>query len=172
MDVRFYPTAGGNSIPGEPPNMDFSHCLGYYNFNKFQNNNNYMNMAEANGALLAGDTFHTPSLGDEEFEIPPITPPPEIESGMGLSDVDSPYPAMPEPPVNHRGLLIPQFPPQSMDLPCITISRNMMDQEALSVNNGQPVNVGPGHHRQYSAQPGHGDEVHHQHEQPQRDVIT
>ncbi|KAI9518210.1 TOX high mobility group box member 3, partial [Dissostichus eleginoides] len=119
----------------------------------FQNNNNYMNMAEANGALLAGDTFHTPSLGDEEFEIPPITPPPEIESGMGLSDVDSPYPAMPEPPVNHRGLLIPQFPPQSMDLPSITISRNMMDQEGLSVNNGQPVNVGPGHHRQYSANP-------------------
>lgn len=34
MDVRFYPSAGGNSIPGEPPNMDFAHCLGYYNFNK------------------------------------------------------------------------------------------------------------------------------------------
>ena len=34
MDVRFYPTAAGNSIPGEPPNMDFAHCLGYYNFNK------------------------------------------------------------------------------------------------------------------------------------------
>ncbi|KAF3832325.1 hypothetical protein F7725_025990 [Dissostichus mawsoni] len=152
MDVRFYPTAGGNSIPGEPPNMDFSHCLGYYNFNKFQNNNNYMNMAEANGALLL--TFHTPSLGDEEFEIPPITPPPEIESGMGLSDVDSPYPAIPEPPVNHRGLLIPQFPPQSMDLPSITISRNMMDQEGLSVNNGQPVvKCWTRPHRQYSANP-------------------
>ena len=34
MDVRFYPSAGGNSIPGEPPNLDFAHCLGYYNFNK------------------------------------------------------------------------------------------------------------------------------------------
>ncbi|XP_034042056.1 TOX high mobility group box family member 3 isoform X2 [Thalassophryne amazonica] len=53
MDVRFYPAAGGNSIPGDPPNLDFAHCLGYYNFNKFQNNTNYMNMAEANGALLA-----------------------------------------------------------------------------------------------------------------------
>ncbi|XP_029284569.1 TOX high mobility group box family member 3 [Cottoperca gobio] len=155
MDVRFYPTAGGNSIPGEAPNLDFAHCLGYYNFNKFQNNNNnYMNMAEANSALLAaGDTFHTPSLGDEEFEIPPITPPPETESGLGLSEVDSPFPAMPEPPVPHRGLLIPQFPPQSLDLPSITISRNMMDQEGVSVNNGQPVNVGPGHHRQYSPNP-------------------
>uniref|UniRef100_A0A1A7Y4D9 TOX high mobility group box family member 3 n=2 Tax=Iconisemion striatum TaxID=60296 RepID=A0A1A7Y4D9_9TELE len=153
MDVRFYPTAGGNSIPGEPPNLDFAHCLGYYNFNKFQNNNNYMNMAEANGALLAaGDTFHTPSLGDEEFEIPPITPPPETESSLG-PEVNSPYPAMPEPPAQHRGPVIPQFPPQSLDLPSITISRNMMDQEGLSVNNGQQVNVGPGHLRQYPSNP-------------------
>lgn len=130
--------------------MDFGHCLGYYNFNKFQNNNNYMNMAEANGALLAaGDTFHTPSLGDEEFEIPPITPPPETETGLGLSEVDSPFPVMPEHPNHHRGHLIPQFPPQSLDLPSITISRNAMDQEGMSVNNGQPVNVGAGHLRQY-----------------------
>lgn len=89
--------------------------------------------------LSSLQTFHTPSLGDEEFEIPPITPPPETESGLGLSEVDSPYPAMPEPPVPHRGPLIPQFPPQSLDLPSITISRNMMDQEGVSVNNGQPV---------------------------------
>lgn len=84
-------------------------------------------------------TFHTPSLGDEEFEIPPITPPPETESGLGLSDVDSPFPAMQEPPVPHRGPIIPQFPPQSLDLPSITISRNMMEQEGVSINNGQPV---------------------------------
>ncbi|KAF0043469.1 hypothetical protein F2P81_004806 [Scophthalmus maximus] len=98
-------------------------------------------------------TFHTPSLGDEEFEIPPITPPPETESGLGLSDVDSPFSAMPEPPGPHRGPLIPQFPPQSLELPSITISRNMMDQEAMSVNNGQPVHVGPGHLRQYPPNP-------------------
>ncbi|XP_014883400.1 TOX high mobility group box family member 3 [Poecilia latipinna] len=153
MDVRFYPTAGGNSIPGDPSNLDFAHCLGYYNFNKFQNNNNYMNMAEANGALLAaGDTFHTPSLGDEEFEIPPITPPPETESSLG-PEVNSPFPAMPEPPAQHRGPIIPQFPPQSLELPSITISRNMMDQEGVSVNNGQHVNVGPGHLRQYPSNP-------------------
>lgn len=153
MDVRFYPAAGGNSIPGDPPNLDFGHCLGYYNFNKFQNNN-YMNMAEANGALLnAGDTFHTPSLGDEEFEIPPITPPPETESGMGLSEVDSPYPVMSEHPNQHRGHLLPQFPPQSLDLPSITISRNAMEQEGLPGNNGQSVNVGPGHMRHYPPNP-------------------
>ncbi|KAJ0056309.1 hypothetical protein NL108_004582, partial [Boleophthalmus pectinirostris] len=120
----------------------------------FQNNNNYMNMAEANGALLnAGDTFHTPSLGDEEFEIPPITPPPETESGMGLSEVVSPYPGMSEHTHLHRGHLLPQFPPQSLELPSITISRNAMDQEGGPGNNGQSVNVGPGHMRQYQPNP-------------------
>lgn len=90
--------------------------------------------------LLLLQTFHTPSLGDEEFEIPPITPPPETDSGLGLSEVDSPFPAMPEPPVPHRGALIPQFPPQSLDLPSITISRNMLDQDGMPVNNGgQPL---------------------------------
>ncbi|XP_033846127.1 TOX high mobility group box family member 3 [Periophthalmus magnuspinnatus] len=154
MDVRFYPAAGGNSIPGDTPNLDFGHCLGYYNFNKFQNNNNYMNMAEANGALLnAGDTFHTPSLGDEEFEIPPITPPPETESGMSLSEVVSPYPGMSEHSHQHRGHLLPQFPPQSLELPSITISRNAMDQEGGPGSNGQSVNVGPGHMRQYHPNP-------------------
>lgn len=89
--------------------------------------------------ILSFQTFHTPSLGDEEFEIPPITPPPETESGLSLSEVDSPFPAMPEPPIPQRGPLIPQFPPQSLDLPSITISRNMMDQDGVPVNNGQPV---------------------------------
>lgn len=88
---------------------------------------------------LSSQTFHTPSLGDEEFEIPPITPPPETESGLGLSEVDTPFPVMPEPPAQHRGPVIPQFPPQSLDLPSITISRNMMEQEGVSLNNGLPV---------------------------------
>ncbi|KAJ8412838.1 hypothetical protein AAFF_G00104200 [Aldrovandia affinis] len=124
MDVRFYPSAGGNAIPGDPSNLDFPHCLGYYSYNKFGNNNSYMNMAEANGGLLAaGDhTFHTPSLGDEEFEIPPITPPPDTEPGMGL-----------------------------LELPSITISRNLMDQEALG--NGLPMNIGHPHLRQYHPNP-------------------
>lgn len=152
MDV-FYPSAGGNSIPGDPQNLDFSHCLGYYNYNKFANNNNYMNMADANGALLAGgDTFHTPSLGDEEFEIPPITPPPETEPGMGLQDVGSPYPGLPDHPNPQRGSFTPQFPPQSLELPSITISRNMMEHEG-QINNGHSGVVGQTHLRQYPPNP-------------------
>uniref|UniRef100_A0A673KIE8 TOX high mobility group box family member 3-like n=1 Tax=Sinocyclocheilus rhinocerous TaxID=307959 RepID=A0A673KIE8_9TELE len=131
MDV-FYPSAGGNSIPGDPQNLDFSHCLGYYNYNK---------------------TFHTPSLGDEEFEIPPITPPPEIEPGMGLQEVDSAFPGLPDHPNSQRGLFTPQFPPQSLELPSITISRNMMEQEG-QINNRHPgVSVCQTHLRQYPPNP-------------------
>ncbi|MCI4393031.1 hypothetical protein PGIGA_G00152730 [Pangasianodon gigas] len=154
MDVRFYPSSGGTSIPGDPQNMDFSHCSGYYSYNKFGNNNNYMNMADANGSLLAGgDTFHTPSLGDEEFEIPPITPPPETESGLGLHDGGSSFPGLPEHPNPQRAHFTPQFPPQSLDLPSITISRNLMEQDGMGINNGLPVGISQSQLRQYPPNP-------------------
>ncbi|XP_072279013.1 TOX high mobility group box family member 3 isoform X1 [Pyxicephalus adspersus] len=141
MDVRFYPAAAGNALPGESPNLDFSQCLDYYTY-KF-GNNNYMNMAEANNAFLAANeqwtdecfkTFHTPSLGDEEFEIPPITPPPETDPALSMTDVLLPFQVMGEALTVQGSEFTPQFPPQSLDLPSITISRNIAEQEALHSN--------------------------------------
>ncbi|KAM3919758.1 TOX high mobility group box family member 3 isoform 1-T1 [Leptodactylus fuscus] len=141
MDVRFYPAAAGNALTGESSNLDFSQCLDYYSY-KFGNNNNYMNMAEANNAFLAANekqqwtdecfkTFHTPSLGDEEFEIPPITPPPETDPSLGMTDVLLPFQVMGEALAAQGNEFTPQFPPQSLDLPSITISRNPVDQEGV-----------------------------------------
>ncbi|XP_063801380.1 TOX high mobility group box family member 3 [Pseudophryne corroboree] len=146
MDVRFYPAAAGNALSGESPNLDFSQCLDYYSY-KFGNNNNYMNMAEANNAFLAANekqqwteecfkTFHTPSLGDEEFEIPPITPPPENDPALGMTDVLLPFQVMGEALAAQGNEFTPQFPPQSLDLPSITISRNLIDQEGMLHSNG------------------------------------
>ncbi|KAL4642206.1 TOX high mobility group box family member 3-like [Arapaima gigas] len=149
MDVRFYPSAGGTPMPGDPSNLNFSHCLGYYNY-KFGNHNNYMNMAEANGGLTASDqTFHTPSLGDEEFEIPPITPPPETELGLGLPEVELPFPGLQEAPSMQRSNLTPQFPPQSLELPSITISRNLLEQEGTNLSASLPANLGQTQLHQY-----------------------
>ncbi|XP_029108097.1 TOX high mobility group box family member 3-like isoform X2 [Scleropages formosus] len=149
MDVRFYPSAGGTPLPGDPSNLNFSHCLGYYNY-KFGSHNNYMNMAEANGGLVTtSDTFHTPSLGDEEFEIPPITPPPETELGLGLPEAESAFPGLQEAPSTQRGHLTPQFPPQSLELPSITISRNLLEQEGTGLNASLPANLGQTQLRQY-----------------------
>ncbi|XP_030367090.1 TOX high mobility group box family member 3-like isoform X2 [Strigops habroptila] len=135
MDVRFYPSAAGSSLPGDPSNLDFAQCLSYYN--KFGNNNNYMNMAEADNAFpAANETFHTPSLGDEEFEIPPITPPPESDPVLGMSDILLPFQGLGDqlPPQGNE--FTPQFPPQSLDLPSITISRNLVEQDGIIYSNG------------------------------------
>ncbi|XP_017943682.2 TOX high mobility group box family member 4-like, partial [Manacus vitellinus] len=45
---------------------------------------NYLAITEASHPFLSGaETFHTPSLGDEEFEIPPIP----LESDPSLAVV-------------------------------------------------------------------------------------
>ncbi|XP_060644122.2 TOX high mobility group box family member 3 [Anolis sagrei] len=139
MDVRFYPPSSGSSLPGDPSNLDFAQCLGYYNYNKFGNNNNYMNMAEANNAFLAANeqTFHTPSLGDEEFEIPPITPPPELDpTSLGMADILLPFQGLSDQLAAQGNEFTPQFPPQSLDLPSITISRNLVEQDGVIQSNG------------------------------------
>ncbi|XP_076988548.1 TOX high mobility group box family member 3 isoform X5 [Tamandua tetradactyla] len=132
MDVRFYPAAAG-----DPAGLDFAQCLGYYGYSKFGNNHNYVNMAEANNAFFAAsETFHTPSLGDEEFEIPPITPPPESEPSLGVPDVLLPFQGLSEPLPSQGSEFTPQFPPQSLDLPSITISRNLVDQDGVLHSSG------------------------------------
>ncbi|XP_004057690.1 TOX high mobility group box family member 3 isoform X1 [Gorilla gorilla gorilla] len=133
MDVRFYPAAAG-----DPASLDFAQCLGYYGYSKFGSNNNYMNMAEANNAFFAASeqTFHTPSLGDEEFEIPPITPPPESDPALGIPDVLLPFQALSDPLPSQGSEFTPQFPPQSLDLPSITISRNLVEQDGVLHSSG------------------------------------
>ncbi|XP_026569812.1 TOX high mobility group box family member 3 [Pseudonaja textilis] len=137
MDVRFYPAASGSSLPGDPSSLDFTQCLGYYSYNKF--GNNYMNMAEANNAFFAANeqTFHTPSLGDEEFEIPPITPPPELDpTNLGMADILLPFQGLSDQLGAQGNEFTPQFPPQSLDLPSITVSRNLVEQDGIIQSNG------------------------------------
>ncbi|KFO74470.1 TOX high mobility group box family member 3, partial [Cuculus canorus] len=110
----------------------------YLFFFQFGNNNNYMNMAEANNAFLAANeqTFHTPSLGDEEFEIPPITPPPESDPALGMADILLPFQGLGDQLPAQGNEFTPQFPPQSLDLPSITISRNLVEQDSVIHSNG------------------------------------
>ncbi|XP_032892236.1 TOX high mobility group box family member 3 isoform X2 [Amblyraja radiata] len=148
MDVRFYPAT--NSIPGDSANLDLSQCLGYYTYNKFAGNNNYMNMADPSHVFLtSNETFHTPSLGDEEFEIPPITPPPETEPTLGLTDMVSAFQGLNDPLPSQENEFTPHFPPPSLDLPSITISRSIMDQDGGMLSNGLAVDLGRAQVAQY-----------------------
>ncbi|RMC09089.1 hypothetical protein DUI87_14095 [Hirundo rustica rustica] len=81
-------------------------------------------------------TFHTPSLGDEEFEIPPITPPPESDPTLGMADILLPFQGLGDQLPAQGNEFTPQFPPQSLDLPSITISRNLVEQDGVIHSNG------------------------------------
>ncbi|XP_066576252.1 thymocyte selection-associated high mobility group box protein TOX isoform X2 [Amia ocellicauda] len=82
-------------------------------------------------------SYPVPSLGDEDFNIPPITPPtlpehalvhmPESESG-GYHSLC--------PQISQNGLL--PFHPQNMDLPAITVS-NMLSQDGALISNSLSV---------------------------------
>uniref|UniRef100_UPI00358ECE17 TOX high mobility group box family member 3-like isoform X2 n=1 Tax=Myxine glutinosa TaxID=7769 RepID=UPI00358ECE17 len=73
-------------------------------------------------------TFHTPSLGDEEFEIPPINPHHEIgPTSLPMNEHIVRYPTVEDTLSHQRGQFAPQFPPQNLDLPAITISRGMVE---------------------------------------------
>ncbi|CAK6436586.1 unnamed protein product [Pipistrellus nathusii] len=148
MDLRFCPAAG------DPAGLDFAQCLGYYGYGKFGNNHNYMNMAEASNAFFAAsETFHTPSLGDEEFEIPPITPPPESDPALGIPDVLLPFQGLSDPVPAQGSEFTPQFPPQSLDLPSITISRNLGEQDGVLHSGGSHMDQSHSQVSQYRQDP-------------------
>ncbi|KAH0619637.1 hypothetical protein JD844_000448, partial [Phrynosoma platyrhinos] len=87
--------------------------------------------------LFPKQTFHTPSLGDEEFEIPPITPPPELDpTNLGMTDILLPFQGLSDQLAAQGNEFTPQFPPQSLDLPSITISRNLVEQDGVIQSNG------------------------------------
>ncbi|EPQ16460.1 TOX high mobility group box family member 3 [Myotis brandtii] len=120
----------------------------------FGNNSNYMNMAEASNAFFAAsETFHTPSLGDEEFEIPPITPPPESDPALGIPDVLLPFQGLSDPLPSQGSEFTPQFPPQSLDLPSITISRNLVEQDGVLHSSGSHMDQSHTQVSQYRQDP-------------------
>ncbi|XP_067303738.1 TOX high mobility group box family member 4b isoform X2 [Pseudorasbora parva] len=87
MDLNFYSDlSDGAGQPGDPEFLDPQAFNGFDAVQKFPGgNDNYLSISgEAHHFLSASETFHTPSLGDEEFEIPPISLDPD--SALGVSD--------------------------------------------------------------------------------------
>ncbi|XP_041112434.1 TOX high mobility group box family member 2-like isoform X2 [Polyodon spathula] len=90
MDVRFYPAtpASVGSLPTDPTCLS---SLDYYHCNKFDGDNMYLN--ENNQEFLSpNQNYSSQGGGDEDYEIPPITPPnlPE-HSLLHLMDPESGY---------------------------------------------------------------------------------
>ncbi|XP_041101916.1 thymocyte selection-associated high mobility group box protein TOX-like isoform X2 [Polyodon spathula] len=127
MDVRFYPPQSATSA-SDPPCPGPSHCLDPYYYNKFDGENMYMSMTEPSQDFVpASQSYPVPSLGDEDFNIPPITPPTLPEHALiHMPETESRGYHSLCPPVSQNGLL--PFHPQNMGLPAITVS-NMLSQD-------------------------------------------
>ncbi|KAG8570786.1 hypothetical protein GDO81_011417 [Engystomops pustulosus] len=137
MDVRFYPPPAQAAPAPDTPCLGPSPCLDPYYCNKFDGDNMYMSMSEPNQDYVpASQTYPGHSLENEDFNIPPITPPSMPEHALvPLSEAESGYSPLCH-PMNQNGLL--QFHPQNMDLPAITVS-NMLSQDGSLISNSLAV---------------------------------
>ncbi|XP_054624525.1 TOX high mobility group box family member 4-B [Dunckerocampus dactyliophorus] len=90
MDLNFYAgLSDGCAQNVDPEFLDSQAYGGYPEGNKFsEGSDSYLTMGGgAHHFLTAEQTFHTPSLGDEVFEIPPISLDPD--SSLSLNDAVS-----------------------------------------------------------------------------------
>uniref|UniRef100_A0A672FJW8 TOX high mobility group box family member 4 b n=1 Tax=Salarias fasciatus TaxID=181472 RepID=A0A672FJW8_SALFA len=108
MDLNFYSdlTDGTGQHDGDPEFLDPQSFNGFDSDNKFPGgSDNYLTISGSSHPFLSSsETFHTPSLGDEEFEIPPISLDPD--SALTVSDV-----------VSHFGELTDAGPSDSVVVP-------------------------------------------------------
>ncbi|XP_072232090.1 TOX high mobility group box family member 4b isoform X1 [Leuresthes tenuis] len=108
MDLNFYSdlTDGTGQHGGDPEFLDPQTFNGFDSDNKFPGgSDNYLTIPGSGHPFLSSsETFHTPSLGDEEFEIPPISLDPD--SALTVSDV-----------VSHFGELSDAGPSDSVVVP-------------------------------------------------------
>ncbi|XP_061565779.1 LOW QUALITY PROTEIN: TOX high mobility group box family member 4b [Cololabis saira] len=106
MDLNFYSdlSGGAGQQDGDPEFLDPQSFNGFEH--KFPGgSDNYLTISGSSHPFLSSsETFHTPSLGDEEFEIPPISLDPD--SALTVSDV-----------VSHFGELSDTGPSDSVVVP-------------------------------------------------------
>lgn len=70
-------------------------------------------------------TFHTPSLGDEEFEIPPISL--DSDPSLAVSDVVGHFDDLADPSSSQDGSFAAQYGVQTLDMP-VGMTHGLMEQ--------------------------------------------
>ncbi|XP_043946194.1 TOX high mobility group box family member 2 isoform X2 [Protopterus annectens] len=138
MDVRFYSAAAPTSVGSLPAEAACLGPLEYYHCNKFDTENMYMGMSESNQEFLsANQTYSGQSEGNEDYEIPPITPPNHADPSL-LHLVDSEpgyHPLCHSIPANG---LLPSYSYQNMDLQTLMVS-NMFNQGSHLLSSQPPT---------------------------------
>ncbi|KAK7910456.1 hypothetical protein WMY93_015140 [Mugilogobius chulae] len=97
MDLNFYSDLTDGTGQHDAEFLDPHAFNGFDTDNKFPGgSDNYLTISGSGHPFLStSETFHTPSLGDEEFEIPPISLDPD--SALSVSDVVSHFGGLSDP---------------------------------------------------------------------------
>ncbi|XP_067414514.1 TOX high mobility group box family member 4 [Emydura macquarii macquarii] len=99
-------------------------------------NDNYLAITEPAHSFLTGaETFHTPSLGDEEFEIPPISL--DADPSLAVSDVVGHFDDLGDPSSASDAGFSAQYGVQALDMP-VGMNHGLMEQGGGLLAGGWP----------------------------------
>ncbi|XP_066483806.1 TOX high mobility group box family member 4 [Tiliqua scincoides] len=114
-------------------------------------NENYLAITGTAHPFLSGaETFHTPSLGDEEFEIPPIAL--DADPSLAVSDVVGHFEDLGDPVTAPDASFSAQYGVQALDIP-VGISHGLMEQGGGLLSGGLAMDLDHPMGTQYSANP-------------------
>uniref|UniRef100_A0A8D0GWF0 HMG box domain-containing protein n=1 Tax=Sphenodon punctatus TaxID=8508 RepID=A0A8D0GWF0_SPHPU len=112
-------------------------------------NDNYLAITGTAHPFLSGaETFHTPSLGDEEFEIPPIAL--DADPSLAVSDVVGHFEDLGDPGTTPDASFSTQYGVQTLDMP-VGISHGLMEQGGGLLSGGLAMDLDHPMGTQYSA---------------------
>ncbi|XP_042328892.1 TOX high mobility group box family member 4 [Sceloporus undulatus] len=114
-------------------------------------NENYLAITGATHPFLSGaETFHTPSLGDEEFEIPPIAL--DADPSLAVADVVGHFDDLSDPVTAPDASFSAQYGVQALDIP-VSITHSLMEQGGGLLSSGLAMDLDHPMETQYSANP-------------------
>nr|QKE59392.1 TOX high mobility group box family member 4 [Alligator sinensis] len=112
---------------------------------------NYLAITGATHPFLTGaETFHTPSLGDEEFEIPPIAL--DADPSLAVADVVGHFDDLGDPGGAPDASFSAQYGVQALDMP-VAMSHGLMEQGGGLLPGGLSMDLEHSMGAQYNANP-------------------
>ncbi|XP_069617365.1 TOX high mobility group box family member 4 isoform X2 [Ranitomeya imitator] len=114
-------------------------------------NDSYLTITGSGHPFLTGtETFHTPSLGDEEFEIPPISL--DSDPSLAVSDVVGHFDDLGDPTGVQDAGFAAQYGVQTLDMP-VEMSHEVMEQTEGLLGSGLTMDLDHPIVTAYSANP-------------------
>ncbi|KAM5192406.1 TOX high mobility group box family member 4 [Mantella aurantiaca] len=129
-----------------------SALYGMYGRSKFPGgSDSYLTITGSGHPFLTGtETFHTPSLGDEEFEIPPISL--DSDPSLAVTGVVGHFDDLGDPTAVQEGAFAAQYGVQTLDMP-VEMSHEVIEQTGGLLGAGLTMDLDHPIVTTYSANP-------------------